>query len=101
MFDCYHVFRESGDLESNFAAHADKIGHVQIAAAEARAEPFPGALDYSRLLPKFQQLGYTGAFGCEYRPTGKTEDGLGWSNSIIAKNGEMGGAGAKSTVQSD
>ena len=101
MFDCYHVFRESGDLESNFAAHADKIGHVQIAAAEARAEPFPGALDYSRLLPKFQQLGYNGAFGCEYRPTGKTENGLGWRNSIIAKKWWNGQSWRKIHRQSD
>ena len=78
MFDCYHIYKESGDLVKNFVDHADKIGHVQIAAAENRAEPFPGALNYSDILPEFKRLGYQGAFGCEYRPSGSTEGGLGW-----------------------
>ncbi len=78
MFDCYHIYKESGDLVKNFADHADKIGHVQIAAAENRAEPFPGALNYSDILPEFKRLGYQGAFGCEYRPSGSTESRLSW-----------------------
>ena len=83
MFDCYHIYKESGDLVENFADHADKIGHVQIAAAENRAEPFPGALNYSDILPEFKRLGYQGAFGCEYRPSGSTEGGLGWRDLFI------------------
>ena len=84
MFDCYHVFRESGELLCNFSALADNIAHVQIAAAEGRAEPFPGAIDYSRLLPAMQSCGYTGSFGCEYRPAGRTEDGLAWRETLFA-----------------
>ena len=83
MFDCYHIYKESGDLVKNFADHADKIGHVQIAAAENRAEPLPGALNYSDILPEFKQLGYQGAFGCEYRPSGSTEGGLGWRDTFF------------------
>ena len=47
MFDCYHIYKESGDLVKNFTNHAHKVGHIQIAAAENRAEPFPGVLDLS------------------------------------------------------
>ena len=83
MFDCYHIYKESGDLVKNFADHADKIGHVQIAAAENRAEPFPGALNYSDILPEFKRLGYQGAFVCEYRPSGSTEGGLGWRDPFF------------------
>ncbi len=83
MFDCYHIYKESGNLVKNFADHADKIGHVQIAAAENRAEPFPGALNYSDILPEFKRLGYQGAFGCEYRPSGSTEGGLGWRDPFF------------------
>lgn len=82
MFDCYHVHCESGALLQNFRKHADHIGHVQIAAAEQRAEPFPGELDYGVLIPAFRQAGYSGAFGCEYRPRGTTEDGLSWRASV-------------------
>ena len=78
MFDCYHVHRQTGSVLDSFFRHADKIAHVQIAAAEQRAEPFPGVLDYSKLLPAFQAAGYTGFFGCEYRPRQSTTDGLGW-----------------------
>ena len=85
MFDCYHVHTESGDVPDLFAAHAASIGHVQIAAAEGRAEPYPGALDYSDLLPAFRAHGYTGPFGAEYRPAGKTEDGLGWMQPFRAE----------------
>ena len=83
MFDCYHIYKESGDLVKNFADHADKIGHVQIAAAENRAEPFPGTLNYSDILPEFKRLGYQGAFGCEYRPSGSTEGGLAWRDPFF------------------
>ncbi len=78
LFDCYHVHRESGSILENFQNHADRIGHVQIAAAEDRAEPFPGELDYGALLPAFVQAGYTGVFGCEYRPQTTTDAGLHW-----------------------
>ena len=83
LFDCYHVLKQSGDLVGNFTTFADQIGHVQIAAAEARGEPFPGELDYTMLLPKFQSLGYIGPFGCEYRPKNTTEAGLSWRDKFM------------------
>ena len=83
MFDCYHIYKESGDLVKNFTNHAHKVGHIQIAAAENRAEPFPGGLDFSHILPEFKRLGYPGAFGCEYRPSGSTESGLNWRDPFF------------------
>ena len=82
MFDCYHVFRESGELLENFRRRVDVIGHVQISAAEDRAEPFPGEIDYGALLPAFKQAGYAGSFGCEYRPRDTTESGLTWRDTL-------------------
>lgn len=81
MFDCYHVYRESGALLDPFRRYVDDIGHVQIASAEGRAEPFPGALDYGALMPAFQKAGYADFFGCEYRPRTTTDDGLSWRES--------------------
>lgn len=78
LFDCYHVYRETGSLEDTFRSSVHNIGHVQIVAAEQRAEPFPGQLNYDHLLPAFQQAGYVGSFGREYRPRGATQDGLNW-----------------------
>ena len=85
IFDCYHVYREAGGVLAVFQRHAASIGHVQIAAAEGRAEPLPGALDYGELLPAIQAAGYAGAFGCEYQPRGSTEAGLGWRDALLER----------------
>lgn len=82
LFDCYHIHQESGDVAGRFKAHAQMIGHVQIAAVENRAEPFPGLLDYRELLAGFQDAGYKGPFGCEYRPAGTTQEGLAWRERV-------------------
>ena len=55
---------------------------LRISAAETRAEPLPGKLNYSKILPQMQKLGYRGAFGCEYRPLANTEDGLAWRDNF-------------------
>jgi hydroxypyruvate isomerase len=82
MFDCYHVYRESGGLKEMFRSNVQNIGHVQIAASENRAEPFPGELDYTDLLPAFREAGYSGCFGCEYRPRATTQGGLVWLSDL-------------------
>ena len=30
MFDCYHIYKESGDLVKNFTNHAHKVGHIPV-----------------------------------------------------------------------
>jgi hypothetical protein len=37
---------------------------------------------YSYLFQLLDQLGYPGWIGCEYRPAGKTVEGLGWFNEF-------------------
>ena len=82
LFDCFHVEQEHGEVRARFEAQAARIGHVQIASFPERAEPFAGALDYCELLPAFRAAGYRGAFGCEYAPKGRVEDGLGWRDAL-------------------
>jgi hydroxypyruvate isomerase len=78
MFDCYHTQIMQGDLTRRFEAHRELIGHVQIAAVPSRAEPDEGEIDYASLCHAVEQLGYGGWIGAEYKPRGRTEDGLGW-----------------------
>ncbi len=78
MFDCFHVQRATGDLVATYRAHAERIGHVQIAGGLTRAEPDRGEIDYGFVLPALVEAGYSGAFGCEYVPEGTVEEGLGW-----------------------
>ncbi|WP_102961311.1 hydroxypyruvate isomerase family protein [Mangrovicella endophytica] len=78
MFDCYHTQITEGDLLTRFERHQAAIGHVQIAAVPSRAEPDEGEVAYPRLLAAFDAAGYDGFIGAEYRPRGRTEDGLRW-----------------------
>lgn len=78
LFDIYHVQVMEGDLTTRLRRHFPLIGHVQIAAVPSRAEPDRGEVHYPALLAELAGLGYAGWIGCEYRPAGRTEDGLGW-----------------------
>lgn len=79
QFDCYHVQIEGGDLTARFADHLAAIGHVQIAAVPSRAEPDEGEVNYPALLDMIGHSAYAGFIGCEYKPRGRTEDGLSWA----------------------
>jgi 2-dehydrotetronate isomerase len=78
QFDFYHVQIEAGDLTKRFERHFAAIGHVQVAAVPSRAEPDEGEVNYPALFQVIDRSGYAGWVGCEYRPRGRTEDGLGW-----------------------
>jgi 2-dehydrotetronate isomerase len=78
QFDFYHVQIISGDLIKRVEKFLPAIGHVQIAAVPSRAEPDEGEVSYPALFDALDRLGYAGWIGCEYKPRGRTEDGLGW-----------------------
>jgi 2-dehydrotetronate isomerase len=79
QFDFYHAQITGGDLIRRFEAHLPSIGHVQIAGVPARREPDEGEVNYPEIFAAFDRLGYGGFVGCEYRPKGRTEDGLIWA----------------------
>jgi len=80
QMDFYHAQIVEGDLETTFRTYFDGIGHVQIAGVPARSEPDRGEVNYGHLFRLMDELGYAGWVGCEYRPGGRTEDGLQWLN---------------------
>ena len=49
--------------------------HVQITG---RAKPDEGEVHYPTLMSHLDRLGFAGFVGAEYKPRGRTEDGLGW-----------------------
>jgi hydroxypyruvate isomerase len=81
QMDFYHAQIVGGDLAMTFRKYFDGIGHVQIAGVPARGEPDRGEVNYGYLFNLMDELGYAGWVGCEYRPAGRTEDGLGWLNA--------------------
>ncbi|MDY7573059.1 2-oxo-tetronate isomerase [Actimicrobium sp. CCI2.3] len=78
QMDFYHAQIVEGDLAMTLKQHVDGIGHVQIASVPSRNEPDDGEVNYPYLFALLDELGYDGWIGCEYRPRGRTEDGLAW-----------------------
>jgi hydroxypyruvate isomerase len=85
QFDFYHVQIMGGDLISRFEKHLPLIGHVQIAAVPSRAEPDEGEINYPGVFAALDRLGWSGWTACEYKPRGRTADGLGWARPFGLK----------------
>jgi hydroxypyruvate isomerase len=85
LFDIYHVQIMEGDLTRRIERHRDVIGHVQIAAVPSRAEPDEGEIALPAIFRALESVGYAGLIGLEYRPRGRTEDGLRWIKTCGGK----------------
>jgi len=78
QMDFYHCQIVEGDLTMTFKNNFAGIGHVQIASVPTRNEPDQGEINYRHIFKLLDEMGYDGWVGCEYKPRGRTEDGLGW-----------------------
>jgi hydroxypyruvate isomerase len=78
QYDFYHTQVMEGDLVPTFKRLRDRIAHVQIADNPARNEPGTGEINYPFIFATLDAEDYAGWVGCEYKPKGRTEDGLGW-----------------------
>jgi 2-dehydrotetronate isomerase len=78
QFDIYHCQIIHGDVTMRLRKYMDITGHVQIASVPSRNEPDDEELNYPFMFAELERLGYDGFIGCEYRPRGKTLDGLAW-----------------------
>jgi hydroxypyruvate isomerase len=87
QFDLYHAQIMEGDLTRRLEALMPRIAHIQIAGVPDRHEPDTGEVDFTHLFGVLDRLGYDGFVGCEYRPRGRTEDGLGWFRQAMRQAG--------------
>lgn len=78
LMDFYHAQIVDGDLAMTFRKYQEGIGHVQVASVPGRHEPDIGEIRFEYLFQLLDELNYDGWIGCEYRPKGRTEDGLSW-----------------------
>ena len=83
LFDVYHVQIMEGDLTKRLERHRDYIGHVQVAAVPTREEPDAGEVAYRSVFRALKAIGYSGLVGLEYKPRGRTEDGLSWIPAVL------------------
>ncbi|MEW6264486.1 MAG: hydroxypyruvate isomerase [Thermodesulfobacteriota bacterium] len=78
QYDVYHMQIMEGNLIKTIQANIEKIAHIQIADNPGRNEPGSGEINFPNLFKAIDAAGYKGWIGCEYKPAGKTEDGIGW-----------------------
>jgi hydroxypyruvate isomerase len=80
QYDAYHLQMTQGRLLQTFRDHQPIIRHVQIAGVPGRNEPDSSQeINFPALFALLDDLGYSGWVSGEYRPRGKTADGLGWA----------------------
>jgi len=82
QYDIYHAQRTEGELAATLQKHLARIGHVQLADNPGRHEPGTGEINYPFLFQHLDRIGYAGWVGCEYKPAGTTEAGLGWRQQM-------------------
>lgn len=87
QFDLYHAQIIHGDVTRRLRRLMPIIGHVQVASVPGRHEPDGEELNYPYLFQELDLLGYEGFVGCEYRPRGKTLDGLDWFTNAGGRAG--------------
>jgi hydroxypyruvate isomerase len=78
QYDIYHAQRTEGELAATLEKYLPRIRHVQLADNPGRHEPGSGEINYPFVLAHLDRIGYRGWIGCEYKPAGTTEAGLGW-----------------------
>ncbi|MFY0619920.1 hydroxypyruvate isomerase family protein [Shimia sp.] len=79
QFDTYHAFRIEGDVMACWEKHKERVRHIQIAGLPDRHEPFSSEhLDYAAFFKMLDETGYEGVVSAEYKPSKRTEQGLGW-----------------------
>jgi hydroxypyruvate isomerase len=83
QMDIYHMQVMEGDLATCLKRYASECGHIQIAGCPDRHEPDTGEVRYEYLFRLLDEIGYAGWLGCEYRPEGKTNEGLRWLSAAL------------------
>ncbi|BFY99138.1 hypothetical protein BsWGS_02177 [Bradybaena similaris] len=83
QFDIFHVQIMDGNLTKNIQNFLPYVGHVQLAQVPDRGEPDSnGEINFPYIFSVLEKLGYDGYIGLEYKPRGKTEDGLSWFKEL-------------------
>jgi Xylose isomerase-like TIM barrel len=78
QLDVYHAHIMEGDAVQSIQRNASHIGHVQVADAPGRHEPGTGRIDFPAVFQALDRANYAGWIGCEYVPSGTTEETLTW-----------------------
>jgi hydroxypyruvate isomerase len=78
QYDIYHMQIMEGNLTKTIRENLARIPHMQLADNPGRNQPGTGEINFGNLFRAIDAAGYAGWIGCEYKPSGKTEDSLEW-----------------------
>ena len=78
QYDVYHMQIMEGNLTRTILDNLSTISHIQIADNPGRHEPGTGEINFANVFKAIETAGYDRWVGCEYKPAGRTEDGLQW-----------------------
>ncbi len=78
QLDLYHRHVQQGGVMEAIGEFLPLTSHIQCANPPDRSEPACDVIDYAEIFKVIDASGYAGWIGCEYRPRGSTQDGLGW-----------------------
>ncbi|MDA0158827.1 TIM barrel protein [Solirubrobacter ginsenosidimutans] len=84
LYDVYHSAVMGEDPGVPIAGKADLIGHVHVADHVGRHEPGTGVIDWSTVLRRLNEAGYSGYVGLEYRPTANSVASLAYLEAAMA-----------------
>lgn len=76
LYDAYHMAVMDESMEDALSGRIDRVGYVHAADKPGRQEPGSGAMPWRDMIAALQRLGYDGAVGLEYKPSGSTLDSL-------------------------
>ena len=82
LFDIYHCQRIHGNVPEWIERCAPYTAHYQIAGTPGRNEPDNGDLPLVEIIQAVEKFTPELSIAGEYKPTGKTVDGLGWRDSF-------------------
>lgn len=78
LYDVFHIGSNGLDIVAEVEPCIGHVAHVQIADSPGRGEPGSGELPIGDALVELAARGYRGLVACEYKPTRRTEETLGW-----------------------
>ena len=98
-FDTFHVQTEEGSIADRLKAAWPHVGHIQVGDVPGRHEPGTGEIRFPFLFDLIESLGWDRWIGCEYSPSARTQDTLGWAAGygVGPLSGGSGAPGASDT----
>ena len=73
LYDVYHMSMMGEEAAAALETGFPWLGYLHAADMPGRHEPGSGTIEYPRVMATLRRLGYQGAIGLEFSPSGESE----------------------------